>query len=217
MKKLLAVLFAATLILTGCNAGDTEETTTTAASEETVTFATFESLREGDVQAISKLEFSYMPEGWAISNSDETRIQVAAPGLTVDMQGTNYKENLNELAVSADSAMATLKMNYMVAAAAELDIEEPKQIKVGTAGFDGIEYDFIANMYKYEFDENNKPVTDAAGSEIRNLMGKLGASAVFFYSDADSYSIVMTCLEENYSKFYPEFEKFLAGIKVNGQ
>jgi hypothetical protein len=223
MKKLLMVLLSASLLsaflLTGCNTDSEENTATdTASATETYTEPTSLTLKEGDTWAIDKLKFNYMPEGWEAFYDQEThtRAQVNNETLsvTVDFEGVNYAADNKPLESTADSAMAALKMNYMVTTSSEVDVEAPKTVTVGETGAEGIWYDFIVHFYRYEYDEEGEAVKGEDGKDKRELVGNLKSIAVYFYAGDAAYSIIFQCQEGNFDEFYPEFEKFFNNISI---
>jgi hypothetical protein len=219
MKKLLAAIISAAMIITlfaGCKTDDEQGTDVTAAPTEITepTIGTMKPVEEGDAYAVDKLEFGYMPEGWQIMGKQENMMIILSKENQIDIQGINYVETLKDLDTFADSCMAVYRINNMLYHADVL-IEDPYHTKVGTAGYDAVVYDFTIVVNEFLTDDEGVAITDENGKEQKQEIMRYGGKSVFFYSGTDGYYMIFQCNEENYSRLEPEFEKLLAGMKIN--
>jgi hypothetical protein len=222
--KIIAALSAMTIafMFAGCTGGngenDVSETsqTSTAATEPMTEpeISAAKPVEEGDAFAVDKLEFGYMPEGWGIAGKLDNAMVILSKENQVDIQGINYVETLTELDAFADSCMAVYKLNNMLYQS-DLAIGEPYHTTVGTAAYDAVVYDFTITANEFEFDSAGAVVTDVNGKEVMHPAAVYGAKAVFFYTGADAYYMIFQCLENNYSRLEPEFEKLLANVTVH--
>jgi hypothetical protein len=217
MKKLIAVIFAVTLIFTGCQAGS-GDSGSTAGTEDTTTaapVASTEALKPGDAYAVDKLDFKYMPDGWKIDGEDGNNMSISGPNCQLAISSVNYKDQLtSDLDKLADSGMASIKMSSMLMHM-DLNYQQPKHITVATNKYDAVSYDYEMVVNQYNTDASGSVVTNADKSQQKTAIGTIDGKSVFFFSGQDAYSFVFTALDLKFNDRVVEFDKMMQELTVH--
>lgn len=228
-KRTAAAVAAAVMavsMMTGCknndgNKNDTEEsseaattsgTTASGANIEDLVTGT-RALEEGDDYAINKINNKSpedaLPGGYILIDYNEENQGKLYLGekSQIIINAYNYKEDLQDMAIWADSACASLKLTNVLRYARDTDFIGPENVKI--CGFDGIRYDL--EMIQYQF-------VDADGGEdgerVKEEVARFKGRNYFFYSEQDAYVIMFECRAENWDEEVARFEEFVKDLEV---
>lgn len=170
-------------------------------------------IAEGDDYAINKINNKTagetLPGGYVLReyaeeqqgklyNNEKSKIVIRA---------YNYIEDLQDMAIWADSACAMIVMSNSFNYGCDTEFGEPENTKV--AGFDAIRYDY--EIIQNEFIENEE--NPAAAPEEKELY-RFKARVYYFYSEQDAYVIQFDTRKEDWEEQVALFEEFVADLEV---
>ncbi|MBQ2823151.1 MAG: hypothetical protein IJF18_01060 [Oscillospiraceae bacterium] len=220
-KRTLTKFFAAALALclsaalfSGCkkdtadsgNPSETSATTNATVAPEDIPVAQGKRpVAEGDVLAINKFTVDPLPADYVlVDSSQEYQGKVYMNGVSkVTVMASNYKEDFQDLDISAESAAAGIKMNNMLMAS-DTDFEDPVYTKV--AGFDTVSRDFLVTVN--EFSEVN-------GKEVKTPVAWYKSRIIYFFSEKDVFYCIFETTKNDWDSTIGGFEEFVANIVID--
>jgi hypothetical protein len=210
INRLLTAILACVIVATatGCKAEPAAETE--AFTTKPIGFARE---REGDdAYAIDKMLLDPLPGDAVYRTKTEQSIEIMAGEWDCNIGGSNYKDQYQELPAYAETLMANYVITYKYRTS-DVIWEDPVQTTVG--GYDAVLYNFVIQETRYETDTNGTLVTDANGTEISYNGRHFTGRAYFFFSGADAYYMIFTCLTEDYAACAPEWDQLVANVTID--
>lgn len=189
------------------NAANGEDVNMDEALSDTATWASTTDVENEVDRAIYKAQV-VLPDGWQLlQDTNEGKLYSSAIAmLTIQANNFGADAELQDLAVFADSAAASIKMNNMFQSA-DTEFGDPQDATV--AGLPAVRYDYTVTSYIYDYDDDGNRIDDS-----KQVYGVFSDRLYVLYSGTDAYVIRLECRKDDLSEAEADFDSIIEGFSI---